>query len=354
MKYIRGFDGLRGISIIFVLLTHLGLFYILPHSNFYRMRIWTLISGDTGVNIFFSLSGFLITRILWLEKKNKGRVSFKSFYARRFIRLLPPLLIFYAVSLTLMLTGIIKPQYPGLILCFFYLYNFAPSIWYSGHLGPLWSLGVEEQFYLLWPFSLSFLKRKRVILVAVLVILLSAILKFVLPLITINHHGNTYQLAELFDTARFFLPAVGPIMIGSAVSLAVVHKGNGLKDFLEKVSFAPWLCLFIYLCPLYFPLSWFFLTFLFQAFGISCLLGWIYFQQSSLLTRFLEFKPLAYIGKISYGIYVYHGIFIGTGGSGQYWFERAPQNLLLTLVIALISYEFYEKRVLRLKKYFKY
>src|SRR5471030_2238740 len=95
MKYIRGYDGLRAISILMVMSSHLGLFSLLPNNDYIQNRLWLIISGTTGVNIFFTLSGFLITRILVQEKLAFKKISFKNFYIRRFLRLLPPLIIFY-------------------------------------------------------------------------------------------------------------------------------------------------------------------------------------------------------------------------------------------------------------------
>ena len=77
MKYIKGFDALRGISIILVLLTHLGLYHHLPENHFLKHRIWQLISGSSGVQIFFTLSGFLITKILLKELNEFKNIHFK-------------------------------------------------------------------------------------------------------------------------------------------------------------------------------------------------------------------------------------------------------------------------------------
>ena len=73
IRYIKGFDGLRGVSIIFVLLTHLGFYSLLPNNDFIKLRLWQLISGFTGVFIFFVISGFLITLLLVHEKQIRGR-----------------------------------------------------------------------------------------------------------------------------------------------------------------------------------------------------------------------------------------------------------------------------------------
>ena len=84
-NYIKGFDGLRAFSILFVVLTHLGVYGILCHGEFYSRRVIMLINGTTGVNIFFAISGFLITTILLREKQAVGKINLKNFFARRFL-----------------------------------------------------------------------------------------------------------------------------------------------------------------------------------------------------------------------------------------------------------------------------
>src|SRR4051812_24906788 len=108
MKYIKGYDGLRAISIIMVLITHLGWLDSISADATVNVRIQMLFSGGTGVTIFFVLSGFLITRILLQEKLSTGSISFKNFYIRRFLRLLPPLILFFSVMLVLMALGYVS------------------------------------------------------------------------------------------------------------------------------------------------------------------------------------------------------------------------------------------------------
>ena len=95
---IKGFDTLRAFSILLVIITHLRFHDYFIGNTFKKDRLWSLISGLTGVQIFFSLSGFLITHLLVKEKLGIGRIDFKKFYVRRFLKLLPPLLFFYLIS----------------------------------------------------------------------------------------------------------------------------------------------------------------------------------------------------------------------------------------------------------------
>ncbi len=150
--YIRGLDGLRLAAVTIVLLAHYRLSSALP--------------GGFGVTVFFAISGFLISRLMLAEEAKAGSISVPNFFARRFIRLMPPLLIMIAVTVPIYLIAA-----PGtlnvyqLIAAVFYLSNIytvaemfvslPPGV--HGY-GPLWSLAVEEHFYLLFPFLLLFVR----------------------------------------------------------------------------------------------------------------------------------------------------------------------------------------------------
>lgn len=124
MKYIKGYDTLRAFSIILVVASHL-----LPAGyEFYNTRLWIVVSGTTGVQIFFTLSGFLISTLLLKELKKKGKINLKNFFARRFLRLLPPLILFYLLIAIFMLKGDIQSTLVGYLLSLFYVYNFFITI----------------------------------------------------------------------------------------------------------------------------------------------------------------------------------------------------------------------------------
>lgn len=94
---------------MFVIFNHLGIQQLLPQQAFFRLRIFPLFSGVTGVNIFFVLSGFLITWLLINELVKTGKINFIHFFARRFLRLLPPLIVFFTCLLLLMHFTICEP-----------------------------------------------------------------------------------------------------------------------------------------------------------------------------------------------------------------------------------------------------
>lgn len=269
-KYIKGFDGLRGISIIFVLITHLGLFEYLELSQYSVKRIVPLVSGGTGVTIFFVISGFLITKILLSEKELKGKISFRNFFARRFLRLLPPLVLYFLALLILMKFEIIKPNFIGLTFSALYLYNFIPKMYYTGELGPTWSLALEEQFYLIWPMVVSFLKKNGALILSVILLIMSVLSYFIYPLFTIQFNNKLYALTDFSHTQRWFIPAISSILIG-ALTAYFYNSICTFPIFRNNRIFAYSIALVLILNTLYLPESLLqFYTF-FYATGISIL-----------------------------------------------------------------------------------
>ena len=142
MNYIRGFNGLRAFSVFFVVSTHIGFYEFLLKKGIYHPKLDILFSGNTGVQVFFTLSGFLITLILLNEFNKKGSISLKNFYIRRFLRLLPPLIILLCLVSIFMFLKLISRSFLGLIMSATYTYNFIPLKFYTGELGHTWSLAV--------------------------------------------------------------------------------------------------------------------------------------------------------------------------------------------------------------------
>jgi len=334
-----------------VLTTHLGTFDNFS-GGFFQNRVFNLFSGTTGVNIFFTLSGFLITRLLYLEKTTFNTVSFKNFYARRFLRLLPPLLIFYTAIAVLMLLGTIPSTYKGFLLSFFYLYNFVFHQYYTPELGHTWSLAVEEQFYILWPFILGILSTAKSLLFASLLILLCAIALY-MSNVNIGWPGHMHPLSAFYFFERGFIPAAAPIMVGCIASVLCLQYKNTAAALVAKYSIGIlFLCVGLYTAPIWVPETMLPLFGIIQAVGIAIFIVWLLFNQQSVVCNILETTPLAYLGKISYGLYVYQGLFLTTGTNGKLAIQHFPQNVMLAFMCAVLSYEFMEKKVLKYKKNF--
>src|SRR5215475_12800497 len=156
MQRIPSLDGVRAISITLVVLSHLVKW---EHISLHFPRVY----GTLGVRIFFVLSGFLITKILLQEHERTATISLRDFYIRRAYRIFPA-----AVVYLLVVGGIFWHQlrWYDIAAATFYVANMQTSLpWMLGH---LWSLSIEEQFYLLWPFALKiWFRRRTAILVGV-------------------------------------------------------------------------------------------------------------------------------------------------------------------------------------------
>ncbi len=348
MKYIKGFDGLRGISIFLVLLTHLAFLDNLDFNNYWVKRLLKMISGHTGVVIFFTLSGFLISKILIQEKIKNGFINLKAFFIKRFLRLAPALVIFYIIIFTFMILKMISVSYQGLVFVFFYLYNFLPSKYYTSELGHLWSLAVEEQFYFIWPFIINLFNRYAKMLMLITILVLCVISQAVLPNLFLPFNGKSYFISEVFRVNGWFFPAAFPIIIGSA-SYSLFNGGDFSGSGLSSPHGYGRIGILLFFSPFLIPDFALDYSYMIQAIGISLILNWIVNNQDSIIVKALDFQQLAYVGKISYGLYVYHGFFIRTGPGGGLSIQQFPINIILTFIVSIISFEFYEKRVLRLK-----
>lgn len=161
MSRIAGFDGIRGLSVLAVVCTHLHVYSAVHEASLLSARVIPMIHGSTGVQAFFILSGFLITYLLVKEHEATGRISLRNFYVRRTLRIFPIYLLVLILTLCMSMwleTGVNRKSF---LYAFLYAYNFIPKESYSSLIGHTWSLAVEEHFYLLWPATFVVLFHRR-------------------------------------------------------------------------------------------------------------------------------------------------------------------------------------------------
>jgi peptidoglycan/LPS O-acetylase OafA/YrhL len=356
MKRTKGFDGLRCLSVLFVIIGHAQLISLPPELPYLKNNVAFLFSDGAGVNIFFTLSGFLITSLLLHEKSSTGHINIKYFFIRRFLRLRPPIIPFFIAIAAFMSLGYIRETYLGLAASVVYLYNFIPKakLFYSAELSHTWSLAVEEQFYLTWPFIIKFFSNTTKYLLTAAVVLLCAMGFYLFPAATITINGARHPLAQVFFVAKWTLPAIGPIIIGCVAALIYLNHHRAITELFAHRR-AGLVALAVLLSPLYFvgalipaiPLA-------FSA-GLALVLLWITTHQESWVVRALEFRPIRYIGLISYGLYIWQGFFVrsGQGALPKIWLHNLPYNIPLTFITAIISYELLEKKMMRYKDHFR-
>lgn len=349
---IAGFDGIRALAVIFVVLQHLGIWGHAAEAGFVARRVLPLVSGTTAVQAFFILSGFLITILLIKEKRTTGKISIAAFMVRRSLRIFPLYLLFCLLA-TLALV-FLNGQLPGraLAYAFLYAYNFVPMADYLPLLGHTWSLAVEEHFYLIWPlvFALGYVNRSRGLLLGLCAFVIGSLL---LHAVLIRQ-----PFAADYAVARWSFLAGYNIALGCIGALLVtgsMPKENGVRLFAGSGAFL--LGVLLYANTLYIDSSsWFVQNVLcgyIRAVGILLMILWIYLNQASTLVRVLEVRPLRYLGTISYGIYMWQGLFLSTGPrrlAGEMWPPSPATGLMMLAIVAPLSYRYFEQPFLEWKK----
>lgn len=338
---IPGLDGIRAVSVLIVMLSHSGLQHIIP--------------GVFGVTVFFFISGFLITTLLINEFEDNGSVGIRAFYLRRALRLYPPLLVFLGTIVLVLLIKGDPLNLTGLFGALFYfgnyLYALAPETIgpYGAH---LWSLAVEEHFYLLFPLTFVALIKRPMLLIGLLSALCVVALTIrIYYLATISPPNETYLLVA--TEARF-----DSILFGCITALLVSRP------------FAPQLItqmthpavVVIALLTILVSLVWrdpaFRQTFRFTMQGLALMplvLAAIFTPRYILSKQILNSRAVRLIGALSYSMYLWHYHFFEWAKA---WLGSLPKvagyalGWILTFVVALLIYRLIEQPVLRLRRRF--
>lgn len=335
-------DGLRAIAVVLVLWTHTRE-DLLPHFLTRLTRICQ--PGYLGVDLFFVLSGFLITRIL-LHDRRAG-VSLSAFYIRRILRIFP---IYYLTWAIVMLFD----PHPEYVWNLFFLSNY----YYSFHktypaLAHTWSLAVEEQFYLLWPLLLRLSKLPDACKVPVITASVALISALVYTVLTLRSDANRFLYAgTMFRMLSLSLGAViacfevklrertQMVTILCCTSFAVGSIGGSL---LKLHRGAPWAE-----CDRFVS---------FASLSFSVVLACIAINGKHLtISRILASRPLSFIGRISYGVYMYHfPIFFYLGITPVSDTNAAIGRMILAysvvFISATLSYQYFEAPILRVRRF---
>ncbi|HEX3801436.1 MAG TPA: acyltransferase [Solirubrobacteraceae bacterium] len=324
-------DGLRGVAIVLVILTHTS---VLPN-------------GYVGVDLFFALSGFLITTLLYEEWDRHGRISLKRFYERRARRLLPALGVLLVIAVVVngacySMTGWSLGKKALLSLLF--VNNWIAASGHASDLGslnPTWSLAQEEQFYLVWPLVLIFLLRWRVRPEFVTLLLMMAIVTLV-ELAPRSGQAHVYAVyySPLARAAELLSGCLGAVIWRhrlvrvpgrlAARLPAPVRALTGRKQLWRGTA----ACILAYL----------FVRLLFndtllteQVYLRACLLAVplivnLIGAPASLLARAVACAPLRYLGRISYALYLFHLL---ARNVVYHYLPHGPTDLNALLTIAL-------------------
>ncbi len=345
-SHIPALDGVRGISAFLVFCAHADL---LPRQY-----------GALGVAIFFVLSGFLITWLLLKENADTGTVSLKGFYIRRTLRIFPAFYVFwfFCVGTALVIGAAVNRT--EVMSSFFYVgdyYNGLKQILPPGPkniMGVTWSLGVEEKFYLIWPWV--FVKYRND---------LSKLVKLVsvgICLVWIYRISICMLGLSPVDYLRYsFESRVDNIMYGCL--LAIIIKAGLFQKTLLRVTNAPLLPIILASClagsvwleetagPTFHYLG----GMTIDAILITLLLAQLITLSGTRLWSWLEAPPLRFAGRISYSVYLYHFTVIALVHdfmANSRWSVQLITAFGLTLVLATLSYKLVERPFLLLKERF--
>lgn len=301
-QHIKSLDGVRGLAVLMVLSSH---FLILKEWE--GSKFWNILSGGwLGVDLFFVLSGFLITDIL-LKAKGKPHF-FSNFYKRRTLRIFP---LYYAVVIFAAIYGSIFENtlsklftYDSILNFFAYSSNFAQALknsyvypLYSFELNHLWSLSIEEQFYLLWPLLVYKLSHKQIKYVLVTIILMTTPFIYIADKI----FGNWSLAAYVLPICRF-----DAISIGALIALFKHTEIDFFKSTNLKLLYLTALTMLVnVVINLAYSGAYGKGTFSAMFFGI---LLYIVLSENSLpiFKNIFENKFLVHLGTYSYALYVFH------------------------------------------------
>jgi peptidoglycan/LPS O-acetylase OafA/YrhL len=340
---IPSLDGLRAVSVVLVILTHLHV----PH-----------IPDIHGVLTFFVLSGFLITWLLLKESSRTGDVSLKKFYARRALRIFPAFYVFWFLHFGLHLASRGFPPHRVLfdyLSAFFYVSDYRFPI---THIRPVlahtWSLSVEEQFYLIWPCVFLFFQKDLRKLTGILVGIIAFVYVYRVVLFFFLNVSDDY-LHSAFDSRADHL------FFGCL--LAVLLKRGVLQDFWATVTrsmAAPAITLLILIASIalneHFHYRYKYLVgFTLDPFLITIFLVQMVALGDTVLWRWLNWPVIRYVGRVSYPMYLYHGLADDAAMhilKGKSLWLVAPAAVLIATCFASASYFVVEKPFLRLKSKF--
>jgi peptidoglycan/LPS O-acetylase OafA/YrhL len=343
LPYVPELDGLRAVALLAVIGVH---------------TVQNIMPGAyIGVDVFFVLSGFLITRILITEFEATGHINFLNFYARRGLRLMPALWLFLLVWVVVAILHGGEKEHDHLWAAlsaglYFMNWTRAFDIGPSGPVGHTWSLAVEEQFYLVWPplllLALTRVNRSSVWLPTLALLVAS----FAWRAFLIYAGADEDRVYNGFDTRAETL------LFGCLLAVLPMARW---ASFGRRLWFVPVGCLL--LCVFFLPIVdngnpgkvWklvFTVGFSVVAGCAAWVIMLIYEYRSVLHIPVLSWKPMVYLGRISYGVYLWHypiNLLLKPHLPG-------PVNFAVTtassVVIATASFQLIEARALRLKRRF--
>jgi peptidoglycan/LPS O-acetylase OafA/YrhL len=372
-KYFQNINSLRAIACLLIVFYHSVINTVLKAKHLFN----PFFNGSYGVDLFFVLSGFLITNILINEFYETETIKIGNFYKRRILRLYPPILIAVVIFLIPMLFYDFRMAISNIFFlitytgdCVLLFRNFIPYLQYPLAFSHSWSLSIEEQYYLIFPliflFLLKYLKKKINFNFISTFLIFNFIFVAVIVIFSLVLKDHFY---------KFFLWRFFEIFFGVYISLIFSNNYNSIYQdtarskkiknlivnlFKNKIVLCISILIFFYLIftngiPHLDNLNYYVFTIVSAILIVNAA-----FNYCRLYNYFLSNKILRYFGKISYGVYLYHyPVFYLYNHSNFHKATTIKEALLLECVripavvlLSILSYEFVESPILKLKKNF--
>ncbi len=348
--YLPTLDGWRAIAILGVLVAH-GTDYALAEGGRHALPTLHALTrhGGLGVDVFFGISGFLITTRLLEEADGRGRISLRGFYVRRVFRIFPAYFTYLAAVAVLALVSVLTLTWSEWVTSAVFMRNYVPLVsgtegvgWYTAH---LWSLAVEEHFYLLWPGLLVLWGRRRAfigLIAAGLVIAAWRVIEFRLQLVP----------AILPEPPAFYVRS--DIRLDAPLWgcwVALLYRIPAVRERMRRLaSPAAWVALaaLFAACVRFQPP----LALLWQSVLIPLIVVGTVLRPAGAVARALEAAPMRWIGRLSYSLYLWQQLFFVGGQVPRPLPFGVAQTLPLSVVLVFLcagaSYYVVERPMVKL------
>jgi peptidoglycan/LPS O-acetylase OafA/YrhL len=337
-------DGMRALGIIVVLMCHATDERVGPALR----SLFPYFDGLAAVRVFFVISGFLITTLLVQEREKKGRVSLGRFYQRRFIRLFPVQFSYIVFLFILTLTTRLSISPCRFVTAITYLKNYGCAGKIDGH---MWTLSVEEQFYLLWPLTIAFIPRKWCFIMAYAFMIVSPFSRI---------YEYKFEFPGGTNPIWWWLTSNSDVIMFGCVA-GLIYKEPWLQRI---IRYRPGVGRMVSLAMLIVPpiltdhllLGFFTVTLgpTVQAVGSAYLVLSCVLVRHGVLYKLLNIPALVFIGLMSYSLYVWQEIFFfatpGDFGLRDLFIFHFPIDLFMAIVAGCLSYFGIERPLAGLRK----